>query len=153
MSAPTWQPQLPQKYGVSAIFLTPGFSDRVQEPLLKTAAQTGGQITYLPCDVTNEQSVEKVFAEAESASRYPIRGLVTLAGISGRCPAVEYPVDAFRKIMDVNVTGTFLCARTAARIFHRLGVAGSIVMFASMSATNVNQVSQRHRKPCHIAEP
>ena len=98
-------------------------------------------MTYIACDVTNEESVAKTFAEAEAKSRFPIRGLVTCAGISGRCPAVDYPVSAFRKIMDINVTGTFLCATAAARIMHREEVSGSIVFFASMSGTNVNKVN------------
>lgn len=82
----------------------------------------------------------KTFNTAEQAARFPIKGLVTLAGISGRSPAAEYEVAAFRKIMEVNVTGTFLCAQAAARIMHRQLVGGSIVMFASMSGTNVNKV-------------
>ncbi|KAF2092763.1 NAD(P)-binding protein [Rhizodiscina lignyota] len=111
----------------------------VWNPLLATATHTGGQIVYIQCDVTNEDSVAKAFEKAETAARHPIRGLVTLAGISGRCPAIDYPLSAFRKIIDVNVIGTFLCATAAARIFHRQMVSGSIVMFGSMSGTNVNR--------------
>jgi NAD(P)-dependent dehydrogenase (short-subunit alcohol dehydrogenase family) len=90
--------------------------------------------------VTNEQSVNAAFEAADADSRYPIRGLVTCAGISGRSSAIDYSVDEFRRIVDVNLTGTFLCARAAARIFHRQMVKGSIVMLASMSARVVNQV-------------
>lgn len=89
--------------------------------------------------MTNEGDVVRTFEEAEKASRHPIRGLVTCAGISGRCPAVDYPVESFRKILDINLIGTFVCATAAARIMHRQAVPGSIVMFASMSGTNVNK--------------
>lgn len=98
-------------------------------------------MSYASCDVTSEDSVNAAFSTAEKDARYPIRGLVICAGISGRCAAVDYPVKDFRKIMDINVTGTFLCATAAARIMQRQQVSGSIVMLASMSATNVNKVS------------
>ncbi|KAK5162869.1 uncharacterized protein LTR77_011126 [Saxophila tyrrhenica] len=116
--------------------------DEIWLTLKKVADSTGGQLRYVSCDVTNEDSVSRAFESAESGSRYPIRGLVTCAGISGRCPAVDYPVDKFRRIMDINVTGTFLCATAAARVMQRQMVSGSIVMLASMSATNVNQLAR-----------
>lgn len=115
--------------------------DDVWLHLQETAKKEQGQLHYVSCDVTGESSVADAFAEIESKARHPIRGLVTCAGISGRSAAVEYPVDKFRRIMDINVTGTFLCASAAARIMHRQMTPGSIVMLASMSGTNVNQVS------------
>lgn len=84
----------------------------------------------------------EAFAKAESLARCPVRGLVTCAGLSGRCPAVEYPVDSFRKILEINVVGSFLCARAAARIMRAQQNSGSVVMMASMSGTNVNRVSE-----------
>ncbi|KAK5740157.1 hypothetical protein LTR17_004871 [Elasticomyces elasticus] len=111
----------------------------VEAPLLKVAKQTGGRLTYISCNATSELSVTKTFERIEQDARYPIRGLVTLAGISGRSPAVDYERSAFQRIMDVNVTGTFLCAQAAARLMHKQMVAGSVVMFASMSASNVNK--------------
>ncbi|KAK5691997.1 hypothetical protein LTR97_011168 [Elasticomyces elasticus] len=111
----------------------------VEAPLLKVAKQMSGRLTYISCNATSEQSVAETFARIEQDARHPIRGLVTLAGISGRSPAVDYERSAFQRIMDVNVTGTFLCAQAAARLMHKQMVAGSVVMFASMSATNVNK--------------
>lgn len=81
------------------------------------------------------------FNRIETDSRFPLRGLVTLAGISGRSPATEYEIQAFRNIIDVNVVGTFLCAQAAARIMQRQNGSGSIVMLASVSGTNVNSVN------------
>ncbi|KAK5717235.1 hypothetical protein LTR15_009124 [Elasticomyces elasticus] len=111
----------------------------VEAPLLRVAKQTGGRLAYISCNATSEQSVTETFERIEQDARHPIRGLVTLAGISGRSPAVDYERSAFQRIMDVNVTGTFLCAQAAARLMHKQMVAGSVVMFASMSATNVNK--------------
>jgi NAD(P)-dependent dehydrogenase (short-subunit alcohol dehydrogenase family) len=98
-------------------------------------------LTYKQCDVTDEASVSAAFEEADAESRFPLRGLITCAGISGRSDAVDYPIDAFRRIIEVNLVGTFLCARAAARIFNRRMLKGSIVMLASMSGHVVNQVS------------
>lgn len=109
-------------------------------PLETEAKTAGGQVKYVSCDVTSEESVQAAFSVAEEDARYPIKGLVTCAGISGRTAAVDYPVDKFRKILDINVTGTFLCATAATRIMQRQMVPGSIVMLASMSGTNVNKV-------------
>ncbi|KAK5118082.1 hypothetical protein LTR62_004128 [Meristemomyces frigidus] len=108
-------------------------------PMRAVADQTWGQLQYVSCDVTSESSVAQVFKQAEDTARYPVRGLVTLAGISGRSAAIDYKLDAFKNIMEVNVIGTFLCAQAAARIMHRQMVGGSIVMFASMSGTIVNK--------------
>lgn len=54
---------------------------------------------------------------------------------------MEYPVEGFRRIMDVNVTGTFLTIKHSARIFMREGTRGSVVMIASMSGQVANRVS------------
>lgn len=115
----------------------------IWDPIAAAADEASNRVKYVSCDVTSEESVERAFAEATKHARYPLRGLVTCAGISGRKPAVDYPVDEFRRIMDINVTGTFLCARVAAKIMHSQNVSGSIVMFASMSGTNVNKVCRQ----------
>jgi NAD(P)-dependent dehydrogenase (short-subunit alcohol dehydrogenase family) len=47
--------------------------------------------------------------------------------------ALGYAVAGFERILRVNVTGTFLTAKHAARIMIKNGVQGSIVMIASMS--------------------
>ncbi|KAF4632154.1 hypothetical protein G7Y89_g5983 [Cudoniella acicularis] len=56
----------------------------------------------------------------------------------GESDAVTYPVDAFRKILDVNIMGTFLIVQACAKIMREEG-GGSIVMIASMSGTIANK--------------
>lgn len=65
--------------------------------------------------------------------RYPIRGLVSCAAISGESDACDYPASIFRQILDVNITGTFLISRAVADEMHRAKVTGSIILIASMS--------------------
>ncbi len=77
---------------------------------------------------------------ANAVIRYPIRGVVTAAGNSGEIDAVDYPPNDFRKLLDVNVMGTFLVVQAAARVMQKQKSAGSIVLIASMSGTVANKV-------------
>jgi glucose 1-dehydrogenase len=71
----------------------------------------GGRSLALPCDVTSEASVEEAFAHAESAFG-TIDTLVNVAGINahGR-DVIDLELDQWRKVLDTNLTGAFLCAR------------------------------------------
>jgi NAD(P)-dependent dehydrogenase (short-subunit alcohol dehydrogenase family) len=82
-------------------------------------------------DVTNEAAAEKAIAMAgEALGR--IDGVVNSAGIAADIPALDTPVDLFRKILDVNVVGTFIVARAAARLMRNTG-GGAIVNISSIS--------------------
>jgi NAD(P)-dependent dehydrogenase (short-subunit alcohol dehydrogenase family) len=54
--------------------------------------------------------------------------------------ALGYAVAGFERILRVNMTGTFLTAKHAARIMIKNGVQGSIVMIVSMSGNIANRV-------------
>jgi NAD(P)-dependent dehydrogenase (short-subunit alcohol dehydrogenase family) len=99
----------------------------------KTAAANGTKAWYHELNVTNADSLAPIFDIIRDEIRHPIRGLVACAGISGECDACDYPVDVFRKIIDVNITGTFTITQAAAKEMRRAGVTGSIVLIASTS--------------------
>jgi len=82
-------------------------------------------------DVTNESQVERRIAETSEAFG-TITGVVNSAGIAADRHLFDTPVELFRKILDVNVVGTFLVGRAAARIMKGKG-GGSIVNIASVS--------------------
>jgi NAD(P)-dependent dehydrogenase (short-subunit alcohol dehydrogenase family) len=71
----------------------------------------------------------------------PLRGVVTAAGTSGESDAVEYLPEKFRKLLDINIMGTFLVVQAVARVMQRQKNGGSIVMIASMSGSVANKVS------------
>ena len=76
--------------------------------------------------------------DAEAVARWiggiaGLEGAVCSAGISAETPALDTPPETFRRIMEVNVTGSFLVAQAAARAMHAAGRGGSIVMIASVS--------------------
>jgi NAD(P)-dependent dehydrogenase (short-subunit alcohol dehydrogenase family) len=82
-------------------------------------------------DVTNEAAAEKAIAMAgEALGR--IDGVVNSAGIAADIPALDTPVELFRKILDVNVVGTFIVARAAARVMRNTG-GGAIVNVSSVA--------------------
>lgn len=90
-------------------------------------------VFYRSIDVQDEASISQTLQDLRNELRYPFRGLVSCAAISGESDACDYPADIFRQILDVNITGTFLIARAIAREMHEANVSGSIVLFASMS--------------------
>jgi NAD(P)-dependent dehydrogenase (short-subunit alcohol dehydrogenase family) len=107
-------------------------ADRDAAALARAAARLGpGRATGTELDVTDEAAVDAWITAA--AGLGPIRGLVTAAGIAADIPALDTPADRFRRILDVNVTGTFLCARAAGRAMRDHGAGGAIVTIASVS--------------------
>ncbi|KAH8428428.1 oxidoreductase, short chain dehydrogenase/reductase family [Aspergillus melleus] len=110
--------------------------------LQKLATARGLQATYTKCDISDEAATQAALEAiaAEGLRRgMPLRGAITCAGIQQMVPALEYPIDGWRKMMDVNVIGTFIPAKHCARIFKEQGTPGSIVMIASMSGQIANR--------------
>ena len=66
----------------------------------------------LACDVTDEAAVEARFAEA-AALGGPVAILVNNAGAAESAPFQRTTLAQFRRMIDVNLTGAFLCARAA----------------------------------------
>jgi NAD(P)-dependent dehydrogenase (short-subunit alcohol dehydrogenase family) len=88
---------------------------------------------YQSLDVQNEESIATALTTIRPHLRHPIRGFVSCAAISGESDACDYPADIFRRILDVNISGTFLLARAIANEMHEANVLGSMVLIASMS--------------------
>ncbi|KAF7517235.1 hypothetical protein PCG10_001336 [Penicillium crustosum] len=117
-------------------------SEEEWSAIQKTAKQCGLQATYTQCDITNEESTKKALEciAAEGLRRNkPLSGAITCAGIQQMVPALDYPIDGYRKMLDVNVLGTFIPAKHCARIFVEQKTPGSIVMIASMSGQIANR--------------
>lgn len=63
-------------------------------------------------DVTDADAVDAAMEESLDAG--PLTGLVTTAGILTMAPVVGLDPSDWRRVIDVNLTGTFLCCRAAA---------------------------------------
>lgn len=111
-----------EEYGASVIAL-------VRQP-------DAPQLDWLPehrrlrMDVLDEQSVTGAI-DRVVAAHGGIDILVNSAGVGGRAPAIDYPDDLWRSVIDVNVGGTFRVCRTVARHMIPRG-RGSIINLASI---------------------
>ena len=98
-----------------------------------TAAAIGAPFVHL--DVTDEASVKACF---EAVGRVPGRldVLVQTAGVleGAYLPIEEFERDTFRRVWDVNVTGSFLCAKYAVPLLRKAG-GGVILLLSSGAAT------------------
>jgi NAD(P)-dependent dehydrogenase (short-subunit alcohol dehydrogenase family) len=61
-------------------------------------------------DITDEEAVQKVLADAAEAMG-GIDGLVNAAGVMGIGRVLDVPAAEFRRIVDVNLTGTYIVTR------------------------------------------
>ncbi|KAF3399485.1 hypothetical protein DPV78_007019 [Talaromyces pinophilus] len=97
---------------------------------------SGGKAWYFHLDATDAADVQTVFVTALSSTRFPLRGLVCCTSISGEGSSLTFSADQMRRIIDVNIMGTFLCAQAAARHIQRQSPTepGSFVLIANMSA-------------------
>jgi NAD(P)-dependent dehydrogenase (short-subunit alcohol dehydrogenase family) len=87
-------------------------------------------------DVADENAVVKTIAACEKEFG-PLTGVVNSAGIGRGAPALETSAELFRKILDVNLVGSFLVSREAAKAMRGRG--GAIVNMASVSGVTGNE--------------
>ncbi len=110
--------------------------DRDVERARQSAAALPGA-TAVEVDVTSEASVAKAVTETERQLG-PIDILVASAGITGpNTTVVQYPVDAWKQVIDINLTGVFLCNRAVAAGMAQRG-RGRIVNIASVAGKEGN---------------
>ena len=81
-------------------------------------------------DVTGEQAVKDLF-QYVTAYLGGADVLVNCAGIGPVFPLTEFPLDVWRKALDINLTGYFLMGREAARVMVRQGTGGNIINLSS----------------------
>lgn len=93
------------------------------------AAATGRESVALSADVTREEDVTRLFANV-SARFGRIDVLINNAGVNIRHPIEEYPTEEFRQVIDVNLTGAWLCCRAVAPIL-KAAKSGSVINLGS----------------------
>ncbi|WP_031468468.1 SDR family oxidoreductase [Sciscionella sediminilitoris] len=109
----------------------------------ETLRGLGAEAIGIGGDVTDADSV----AAAVERTVDELGGLdiaLNNAGIAHQAPAEELAPADWRRMIDVNLTGVFLCAQAEARVMLERG-GGSIVNLASMSGSIVNRgLTQAH---------
>ncbi|KAH0438177.1 short chain dehydrogenase reductase family [Colletotrichum camelliae] len=111
----------------------------VWNQLLAVAQKNSRLLSYYRLDVTDAHAISTVFETLVPQLRHPIRGLVACAGLSDNDPAHEFSVERFRRLMEINVTGTFAIAQAVALEMKKANVDGSMVLTASMSGSVANK--------------
>jgi NAD(P)-dependent dehydrogenase (short-subunit alcohol dehydrogenase family) len=101
----------------------------VGEDEIATAPERIPGVEAFRCDVADAAQVEAAFARADEVLG-GVDVLVANAGISIRKPFLEIEETDWRRVLDVNLTGVFLCAQQAARRMAG-GDGGVILMTAS----------------------
>ena len=94
-------------------------------------SQLGVEAIALPCDVKNPASVQQLVGETFTQfGRIDV--LVNNAGISWGAPAEQMSLEDWNKVIETNLTGTFLCAQAVGKIMIQQG-RGKIINIASVA--------------------
>jgi gluconate 5-dehydrogenase len=83
-------------------------------PTVERFKKQGVRVEALIADVTNPRDVQAVVDKAVQAFGQ-VDILVNNAGISWGAPSEDMPLDKWQKVIDVNLTGAFLCSQAAGR--------------------------------------
>jgi 2-dehydro-3-deoxy-D-gluconate 5-dehydrogenase len=98
----------------------------------KELRQAGTRVATAEVDVSNPASVKELVDLAlDEFGRIDI--LIANAGTSIRKPPQDFTLDEWRQVLDVNLTGTFLCAQAVYPAMKR-AKAGKIITIGSMTS-------------------
>lgn len=95
------------------------------------------QVDFMKVNVTDETRVNEA-VEATAAKLGSVDVMVCFAGVVSTMHALDMTAEQFQVILNINLTGSFICARAAARRMVEQKTKGSIVLTASISAHRPN---------------
>ncbi|PIC78035.1 gluconate 5-dehydrogenase [Sporosarcina sp. P19] len=101
------------------------------EEMSQKLQELGVDTLAISCDVTNPEDVKKVVQKTKQKfGRIDI--LVNNSGASWAAPSEDMPLEAWEKVMNVNVTGTFLMSQEVGKVMiEQKG--GKIINIASIA--------------------
>jgi glucose 1-dehydrogenase len=103
----------------------------VPEETVSKIRAMGGKSLGVEADVSRVEDVEGLIQKTVAAfGRLDI--LVNNAGIEKKIAFLDYPLQEWQKIVDVNLTGPFLCSQAAAKQMIRQGGGGRIINISSI---------------------
>jgi len=96
-------------------------SEEGAKAVVAELTERGCTAVAIQADVSEEEDVMRLFEETRAAFG-TIHILIANAGVQQDAPAHEMTLDQWRTVIDVNLTGQFLCCREAIREFRRRGM-------------------------------
>lgn len=106
--------------------------DRWLSPQLEELRGRGFTCSGCLCDVSDPEQVEAAIAQAEE-SLGPVDVLVNNAGVTWGAKAEEMPLDKWKMVVDVNLTGTWLFSQAMGRRWIERCSPGTIVNISSIA--------------------
>ena len=111
------------------------------QDLAREINANGGRAIAVGADVSKEQDVERLFAQTlEAFGTLDI--LVANSGLQKDAAAVDMSLEDWNTVIGTNLTGQFLCARAALRIFTRQGIRQGV----SRAAGKIIHMSSVHQR-------
>ncbi len=108
----------------AAVAIDYQFHEEEARRLADEITAAGGRAILVKADVSREDEVAALFARTTEAFG-GVDILVANSGLQRDAPSAELDLADWQKVMDVNLTGQFLCAREAIRLFRRQGRRGT----------------------------
>ena len=116
----------------------------IDEAALKAACdEVGPNAAAHKVDISNPDSVSAAVADAAAMNAGTVSICINSAGISGpNAPLVDYPVDDWVRIINLNLNGTFFVNRAVVPFMKQNGY-GRIVNIASVAGKEGNPNADR----------
>ena len=102
------------------------------EDLAGEVERRGGKAVPIAANVASEDEVVELFRRARNELGGPVDLLVNNAGVEAPFKLVDMPLDEWNRVLHINLTGAFLCAREAARALVDEDLPGVIVNVSSV---------------------
>ncbi len=106
----------------------------INEEGVKAAAnKLGNNTESITCDMGDSDQIYAMFDKIESDFG-PVKILVNNAGVALPGDFLETPLEQFKKVIDINLTGTYVALQRAAKAMVANSIEGSIVNMSSINA-------------------
>ena len=109
-----------------------GSDEQIAQAIATVKAAGAGQVRHFGADLRDAQQIAEMMDAINAWS--PLDVLVNNAGTGSVDSFLDTPVEHWDRVVGVNLKGTFLCAREAARLMVSKGTAGTIINFSSTGA-------------------
>jgi NAD(P)-dependent dehydrogenase (short-subunit alcohol dehydrogenase family) len=98
----------------------------------------GGTCLAVRCDVSRESEIQALFGRVQREFGR-VDALVNNAAVNeGSSPPEDLSVEAWERLIRINLTGSFVCAREAGRLMIAQGDGGAIVNVSSINGTTAS---------------